>query len=47
LAKQQEVVAQQVRRHQMEYVLLVNLVSKYSAPGQAERPKEEGPAAPG
>jgi tetratricopeptide (TPR) repeat protein len=41
LAKQQEVVAQQVRRHQTEYLLLVNLVSKYPAPGQAERPKEE------
>jgi tetratricopeptide (TPR) repeat protein len=45
LAKQQEVVAQQVRRHQTEYLLLVNLVSKYPAPGQAERPKDEGPAA--
>jgi tetratricopeptide (TPR) repeat protein len=47
LAKQQEVVAQQQRRHQTEYLLLVNLVSKYPAPGQAERPKEEGPAAAG
>jgi tetratricopeptide (TPR) repeat protein len=45
LAKQQEVVAQQVRRHQTEYLLLVNLVSKYPAPGLTERPKEEGPAA--
>jgi hypothetical protein len=44
LAKQQEVVAQHVRRHQTEYPLLVNLVSKYPAPGQSERPKEEGPA---
>jgi hypothetical protein len=43
LAKQQEVVAQQVRRHQTEYLLLVNLVSKYPAPGQ-ERPKDEGVA---
>jgi tetratricopeptide (TPR) repeat protein len=41
LAKQQEVVAQQVRRHQTEYLLLVNLVSKYPAPGQTGRPKEE------
>jgi tetratricopeptide (TPR) repeat protein len=41
LAKQQEVVAQQVRRHQTEYLLLVNLVSKYPAPTGAEPPRRE------
>jgi tetratricopeptide (TPR) repeat protein len=41
LAKQQEVVAQQVRKHQTEYLLLVNLVSKYPSPTQPERPKQE------
>jgi hypothetical protein len=41
LAKQQEVVAQQVRRHQTEYLLLVNLVSKYPAPsGESSSTKE-------
>jgi tetratricopeptide (TPR) repeat protein len=42
LAKQQEVLAHQVRRHQTEYLLLVNLVSKYPAPTQVDRPKEAG-----
>jgi tetratricopeptide (TPR) repeat protein len=43
LAKLQEVVGQQVRRHQQEYLLLVNLVSKYSSgtPSQAEQPKRD------
>jgi tetratricopeptide (TPR) repeat protein len=42
LHKHAEVVAQQAQRHQQEYLLLVNLVSKYSASGQAEPPKAEG-----
>jgi hypothetical protein len=42
LAKQQVVMAQQVRRHQTEYLLLVNLVSKYPAPDQTQRPKDDG-----
>jgi tetratricopeptide (TPR) repeat protein len=46
LAKQQEVVLQQVRRHQTEYLLLVNLVSKYPAPSPTERPKDTGPNPP-
>jgi tetratricopeptide (TPR) repeat protein len=37
LAKLQEVVALQVRRHQTEYLLLVNLVSKYAAPVRLEQ----------
>ena len=45
LQKQSEVVAQQVQRHQTEYLLLVNLVSKYAAaPQQPERPKQDGEA---
>ena len=40
LHKQQEIVAQQVQRHQTEYLLLVNLVSKYAAP-QSDQPKSE------
>ncbi len=32
LQKQQEVVALQARRHQQEYLLLINLVSKYAKP---------------
>jgi tetratricopeptide (TPR) repeat protein len=39
LQKQSEVVAQQVQRHQQEYLLLVNLVSKYAASGRADQPK--------
>jgi hypothetical protein len=46
LAKQQEVVAQQVRRHQTEYLLLVNLVSKFPAPAQADQPKDTSNASP-
>jgi tetratricopeptide (TPR) repeat protein len=41
LQKQTEVVAQQVQRHQQEYLLLVNLVSKYAAPMPADQPKQE------
>ena len=44
LAKMQEVVAQQVRRHQTEYLLLVNLVSKYASGSPAEKPKHENAA---
>jgi tetratricopeptide (TPR) repeat protein len=40
LQKQSEVVAQQVQRHQTEYLLLVNLVSKYAAPKLQETPKQ-------
>ncbi len=39
LQKQSEVVAQQVQRHQTEYLLLVNLVSKYAAGNPDEKPK--------
>jgi hypothetical protein len=50
LQKQSEVVAQQVQRHQTEYLLLVNLVSKYAAPNstQEKEPKQqvEPPAEP-
>jgi len=35
-------IAQQVRRHQTEYLLLVNLVSKYVAPNLREEPKQGG-----
>jgi tetratricopeptide (TPR) repeat protein len=42
LQKQAEVVAQQVQRHQTEYLLLVNLVSKYATGQQGEPPKQEG-----
>jgi tetratricopeptide (TPR) repeat protein len=45
LQKQSELVAQQVQRHQTEYLLLVNLVSKYAAPQTRAEPKQEdGPA---
>jgi hypothetical protein len=40
LQQQSEVVAQQVQRHQQEYLLLVNLVSKYAATGPADQPKQ-------
>jgi tetratricopeptide (TPR) repeat protein len=43
--KQQEVLAQQVLRHQQEYLLLVNLVSKY-APATATEPRRDGEPAP-
>ncbi len=51
LAKQQEVVALQAARHQQEYLLLVNLVSKYAPPGtDAGKPgpdrQDEPPAQP-
>jgi tetratricopeptide (TPR) repeat protein len=46
LTKQQEVVAQQVRRHQTEYLLLINLVSKFPAPGEAENPTNAAPMPP-
>jgi hypothetical protein len=41
LQKQSEVLAQQVQRHQQEYLLLVNLVSKYAAPEPKDAPKED------
>ena len=47
LQKQAEVAAQQAQRHQTEYLLLVNLVSKYAAPGPntaSEPPKQDGAA---
>ncbi|HYV34737.1 MAG TPA: tetratricopeptide repeat protein [Gemmataceae bacterium] len=39
LQKQNELVAQQVQRHQTEYLLLVNLVSKYASPSPQDPPK--------
>jgi tetratricopeptide (TPR) repeat protein len=45
LHKQQEVVAQQVQRHGQEYLLLVNLVSKY-APTTPTEPRHDGETAP-
>jgi tetratricopeptide (TPR) repeat protein len=42
LQKQQEVVAQQVQRHQQEHLLLVNLVSKYAPPEQTDGPGRDG-----
>ncbi len=44
LQKQQEVVALQARRHQQEYLLLINLVSKYA---KADKEREEIPISPG
>jgi tetratricopeptide (TPR) repeat protein len=41
LHKQQEVLAQQAARHQQEYLLLVNLVSRHAR--DAEKPKPEEP----
>ena len=41
LQKQSEVVAQQVQRHQTEYLLLVNLVSKYAAAKEEEKEKTD------
>ncbi len=41
LQKQSEVVAQQVQRHQTEYLLLVNLVSKYAAGKTDDKPKAQ------
>jgi len=41
LQKQAEVVAQQVQRHQTEYLLLVNLVSKYATTPKTEEPKQD------
>jgi tetratricopeptide (TPR) repeat protein len=42
LQKQAEVIAQQMQRHQTEYLLLVNLVSKYAAPDRDVTPKQLG-----
>jgi tetratricopeptide (TPR) repeat protein len=42
LQKQQEVVAQQVQRHQQEHLLLVNLVSKYAPAEPTEMPGRDG-----
>ncbi|HYV37229.1 MAG TPA: tetratricopeptide repeat protein [Gemmataceae bacterium] len=41
LQKQSEIVTQQVQRHQTEYLLLVNLVSKYATPEQDDKTKTE------
>jgi hypothetical protein len=41
LQKQQEVVARQTQRHQQEYLLLINLVSKSAKP---DKDKAEDPA---
>jgi tetratricopeptide (TPR) repeat protein len=40
--KQQEVVARQTQRHQQEFLLLINLVSKHAAE-EKERPQEPAP----
>ncbi len=45
LQKQQEVVALQARRHQQEYLLLINLVSKYAKPEQ-EKSRDPEPTPP-
>jgi len=41
LQKQSEVVAQQVQRHQTEYLLLVNLISKYATGAKEQQEKQE------
>jgi hypothetical protein len=42
MQKQNELVAQQTRRHQQEYLLLVNLVSRYQAGDpKKDKPKQE------
>jgi tetratricopeptide (TPR) repeat protein len=41
LRKQQEVVVQQAQRHQQEYLLLVNLVSKYATTETMDSPQQE------
>jgi tetratricopeptide (TPR) repeat protein len=46
LQKQAEVVAQQAQRQQQEYLLLVNLVSKFAASDQADQPKRDDAAPP-
>jgi tetratricopeptide (TPR) repeat protein len=46
LQKLQEVVAQQVQRHQQEYLLLVNLVSKFTATAHADQAKDATSSAP-
>ena len=45
VAKQREVLAHQARRHQTEYLLLVNLVSRFPAPTPA--PREAGSSSAG
>jgi tetratricopeptide (TPR) repeat protein len=45
LQKQQEVIALQTRRHQQEYLLLINLVSKH-AKDEHDKPKESAPPLP-
>jgi tetratricopeptide (TPR) repeat protein len=42
LQKQAEVLAQQAARHQQEYLLLINLVSKYAPQQDKDRPPERG-----
>ncbi len=46
LQKQSELVAQQAQRHQTEYLLLVNLVSKYAAPEVPGETGQRSPAGP-
>jgi len=41
LQKLNEVVAQQAQRHQTEYLLLVNLVSKYAPQNPGAQPKQD------
>jgi tetratricopeptide (TPR) repeat protein len=41
MQKQQEVVALQTRRHQQEYLLLINLVSKYAKPEESKTHNHE------
>ena len=43
LQKQQEVLARQTQRHQQEFLLLINLVSKHT---KEESPKEDPRPAP-
>ncbi len=41
LQKLQEVLAHQALRHQQEYLLLINLVSKYAKPEDKDKPRPE------
>jgi hypothetical protein len=36
-----EIVPQLTRRHQQEYLLLINLVSKYARPEDQDKPKPD------
>jgi hypothetical protein len=42
LHKQQEVLTQVSLRHQQEYLLLINLVSKYAKKDERDKPERPG-----